>query len=802
MRPDETLNENAILTDDKVNAVEMTCSESNAKENNAPTEPKKHHRRRRRKGKAKNRINASNKNSDQEADDDVNASIDNAVGDDVNASIDNAIAGASSLRQPSVQQRQKALKKQISKRVREIDLTKFLTEHVDEIVPAAIKEMEKYLTTGHLYRLKYTEFPDYTAVDPIPLTEKDLTPFMEWALTEEGLISEDLVLMAFAGKKQSKKKGSVANFLFHYLIHTDPIFAQDPHLVPRTLLKVLEQHPYCQVLTEDVRRSFTEVKLAQCLDQNHHYDYFSRNLIQAARHVARDKKQRASLKKRMLSEIPDNYIDFYPEARAMERHFVLHVGPTNSGKTYDAIEALAQTSYGIYLAPLRLLAYEQFENLNRRGIPCSLITGEERVLIDNAEHQSSTIELANFHRFYDVAVIDEAQMITDEERGGHWTAAILGLQAYEIHVCMAPHAEEIVTRLIEDCGDTYETVRHHRQTPLRMETKHFNFPEGVRKGDALIVFSRRNVHAVASELTNAGYRCSIIYGALPYDVRHAEAERFSNGDTDIVVATDAIGMGLNLPVRRIIFLETEKFNGHGTRPLQPSEIQQIAGRAGRFGMFDEGLVNTFPEDAYFIHHGLTAEIEPVQDAMLSFPESLLTIDAKVSKILSEWNDMTAKAGFLKSTVKTMISLATHLEGYTSDKELIYSLITIPFDERDDELFDLWSELSFNLIKHRDLQLEKRLDDALYGLDNMTVGELESAYRITDLLFGFSTRAKLDMDLSFIESKRRISECIMKLLSEAKLQHRTCRSCGKPIPWSSPFSVCTPCYRRRNQIRIK
>ena len=161
-------------------------------------------------------------------------------------------------------------------------------------------------------------------------------------------------------------------------------------------------------------------------------------------------------------------------------------------------------------------------------------------------------------------------------------------------------------------------------------------------------------------------------------------------------------MGLNLPVQRIVFLETDKFNGRTVRPLQSSEIQQIAGRAGRFGMFPQGLVSTFKDDMAFIGHGLTSTVPPITDAMLSFPEALLTIDAKVSRILSEWNDMAASAGFLKATVKTQISLAEHLESYTTDKELIYSLITIPFDERDNELYDLWSELSLALIRRKDL----------------------------------------------------------------------------------------------------
>lgn len=698
----------------------------------------------------------------------------------------------------SLQSREKKTKQEkrviFRDRAKEYDLSAFFEMHLEEIMTKAGKKLTDYLSSALLHRLKYTELEDRTAVDKIPLTEKTLTPFLEWAIDDDGTLSEGLILMAFAPRKALV--GSLSHFLFVYLTENDPVFREAPTQTPKSLLYAIDENPYPLQLLKNLKGSFTEVKLGECLSSNPYYERFNRNFVQAARRVAREKKQRLSLQRHMLSAIPENYIDFYPEARGMQRHFILHVGPTNSGKTYDAIKALSEAYYGIYLAPLRLLAYEQFENLNAKGVPCSLVTGEERILVEGAEHQSSTIELANFRRFYDVAVIDEAQMITDEERGGHWTAAILGLQAYEIHVCMAPHAEEIVTKLIEDCGDTYEVIHHQRQTPLLMEKEPFIFPDSVREGDALIVFSKRNVHAVASELNERGLKCSIIYGALPYDVRHREAERFSENETQVVVATDAIGMGLNLPVKRIVFLETEKFNGHTIRHLETSEIQQIAGRAGRFGMFDEGLVTTMEEDQDFIEYGLSAPIEPIGDAMLAFPESLLSIDARVSKILTEWNDMAAAAGFLKATVKTQISLAQHLESYTSDKELIYSLITIPFDERDNELFDLWSELSQSLIRRRDLHMEKRLQETLNGLEHMSVTELEHAYSITDLLFGFATRADLNMDETFISSKRMISEAIMKLLSQQKLQQKTCPSCGRALSWNYPYKICSRCFRNR------
>ncbi|MCD7893017.1 MAG: hypothetical protein LUG60_04865 [Erysipelotrichaceae bacterium] len=196
----------------------------------------------------------------------------------------------------------------------------------------------------------------------------------------------------------------------------------------------------------------------------------------------------------ILHTIPNNIIDLYPLTRKMQRHFVLHIGETNSGKTHDAIEALKKCDKGIYLAPLRLLAYEQYDKLNNEGYSCSLITGEERMIVDHAKYQSSTIEMLDILEEYDIAIIDEAQMLEDKFRGGFWTKAILGVRAHEIHICAAPQAEDILIKLISACHDTYEIVRHERNTQLIKETKSFGFPKSVQKGDALIVFSRKSVH--------------------------------------------------------------------------------------------------------------------------------------------------------------------------------------------------------------------------------------------------------------------------------------------------------------------
>ncbi len=131
--------------------------------------------------------------------------------------------------------------------------------------------------------------------------------------------------------------------------------------------------------------------------------------------------------------------NWYPEARAMNRKVIFHAGPTNSGKTYHALERFSQAKTGIYCGPLKLLAVEVFNKTNDRGVDCDLVTGEERRFArsdsEPSEHVACTVEMANFSQNYEVAVIDEIQMIKDFQRGWAWTRSLLGIPAEEIHVC-------------------------------------------------------------------------------------------------------------------------------------------------------------------------------------------------------------------------------------------------------------------------------------------------------------------------------------------------------------------------------
>lgn len=274
--------------------------------------------------------------------------------------------------------------------------------------------------------------------------------------------------------------------------------------------------------------------------------------------------------------------EWWTKARSMQRNFHLHLGPTNSGKTFKALEVLKKSKKGVYCGPLRLLATEIYDNLTRSGIKCSLITGQEFKITPNATHISCTIEALDLNEDYDCALIDEVQMIEDYHRGAAWTNAVLGLCAKDIHLTGESRTRKLIETLLDKTNDEFKIYSYNRLSPLYLDNPVSNVRD-LKQGDCLIAFSRTKCHALKNyiEKFEPG-SCSIIYGRLPPQVRMQQAEKFNSGEHRYLISTDAIGMGLNYNIKRIIFTESLKNNGTSLKELTPSEINQISGRAGRF----------------------------------------------------------------------------------------------------------------------------------------------------------------------------------------------------------------------------
>ena len=341
---------------------------------------------------------------------------------------------------------------------------------------------------------------------------------------------------------------------------------------------------------------------------------------------------------------------WYPKARAMRRKVIFHAGPTNSGKTHAALERLTKAKSGVYCAPLKALAAQVWRRIND-VTPCDLLIGDERVFPGFAEHVSCTMEMTPIDEMVEVGVIDEIQLIEDKDRGWAWTRALLGLPAREIHLCGEFRALNVVEHLLYATRDwdNLEIVQHNRLVPLRLEHDPVSPNlKDLSRGDCIVVFSRNGVFQMRQRIEAAHPEAvvNIIYGGLPFDVRQAQCDAYNagveNGKFHVLVSTDAIAYGLNMNIRRIIFSTTQKYNGRTMAPLSTSQVLQIGGRAGRFGLSfaDAGYVTSFhSRDNEVIRAAFASRLSPVTTAGLLPTVDILHIYATLRKELTRFSEL-------------------------------------------------------------------------------------------------------------------------------------------------------------------
>ncbi len=428
----------------------------------------------------------------------------------------------------------------------------------------------------------------------------------------------------------------------------------------------------------------------------------SPNLTQALGDTLRTVRQRAramaaedSGLRRLRDQVGFGaYIEKFTAARRLGRRIVFHMGPTNSGKTYAALEKLRAAPTGTYLAPLRLLALENYEALAERGLRAGMVTGEEVLGEEDPTHTARTIETADLVRPVDVAVIDEIQMIADPDRGWAWTNALFGIPAKLLVVCGSDDALAYVRRAAEAANESLEVIPFVRKTPLVLQEAPVPL-DAVAPGDAVVAFSRRAVHENREILVAAGHRVATIYGALSPEVRRAEAARFRDGEADVLVTTDAIGMGLNLgPLKRVVFSAVRKWDGVGERALTNSEIRQIAGRAGRFGHQDEGFVAAVDETGLApIRAALAgAPTAPAADTRFFVRPDLIAINSvaaemrtdSLREVLAHFARATFYAGspFQPSALEEILEVARTVDKARLPIQEKFAFSVCPVDRRD------------------------------------------------------------------------------------------------------------------------
>ena len=255
------------------------------------------------------------------------------------------------------------------------------------------------------------------------------------------------------------------------------------------------------------------------------------------------------------------------------------LGPTNTGKTFLAIETMLSFDSGMIGFPLRLLAREVYDKIIKKinTSKVALITGEEKIIPPNAKYYLCTVESMPIDKNLEFVGIDEIQMCADHERGHVFTDRLLNLRGEKLTMLMGSNTiKNIVIKLDEDT----EFINKERLSKLAY-VGHKKISRIDRK-TAIIAFSAEEVYAIAELVRRQKGGAAIVMGSLSPKTRNAQVELYQSGDVDFLVATDAIGMGINMDLENVYFSNLKKFDGKKLRRLNLSEIGQIAGRAGRY----------------------------------------------------------------------------------------------------------------------------------------------------------------------------------------------------------------------------
>ncbi|KAH9764895.1 DExH-box ATP-dependent RNA helicase DExH16 [Citrus sinensis] len=354
---------------------------------------------------------------------------------------------------------------------------------------------------------------------------------------------------------------------------------------------------------------------------------------------------------------------WYPLARKKVRKVILHVGPTNSGKTHQALSRLESSSSGIYCGPLRLLAWEVAKRLNKANVSCDLITGQEREEVDGAKHRAVTVEMADVVSDYDSAV-------------------------------------PLIQQILQVTGDDVKVQSYERLSPLVPLNVPLGSFSNIQTGDCIVTFSRHEIYRL-------------------------KATRFNDASSefDVLVASDAIGMGLNLNISRIIFSTMKKFDGVELRDLTVPEVKQIAGRAGRYGSkFPVGEVTCLDsEDLPLLHKSLLEPSPMLEEHFLE--------NAKLSE------------NYFFANCEEVLKVATVIDQLPLRLHEKYLFCISPVDMNDDISSQGLTQFATNYSKKGIVQLREIFTPGTLQVPKTQAAlrELESIHKVLDLYVWLSFR---------------------------------------------------------------
>nr|PVC52505.1 ATP-dependent RNA helicase [Theileria orientalis] len=488
------------------------------------------------------------------------------------------------------------------------------------------------------------------------------------------------------------------------------------------------------------------------------------------------------------------------------RKVYVHIGPPNSGKTHEAISRLSKAKNGIYCSPLRLLAWEMHSRLNRSKVPCALLTGQEKV-DNNENHISCTVEMVPYERSYEVAVLDEMQMVGDRTRGYAWTKAFWGLKTKELHVCGSNACLTLARKLADIRGDTLEVHKHARLGKLKVLDNVVKL-ESLEPGDCVVCFSRNEAFKLRDQIESTVYEwdprdttigntqrkngdrpiTSIVYGSLPPETRCKQIESFNNRDTKILIASDVIGMGVNVSIRRIIFNKLTKYDGSESRVLNAAEVQQIAGRAGRYGLeCGEGEVSCVrKKDLPVLKELMSTEPPQIEKAVISpSPEVFEAFNLALNQATGSRHSLSDVTQLITSMAKVgknfamcdfvqVNTVAKCLEGINLPFEVYKHYLLVPMGSPLTSLVVRAYAASHALLNKVKISniineacLELNFDDLNRISANEEVKRLELLYEALDIYTWLSNKfPSVYVDGNAVaELKTKISAVLSRLLSE-------------------------------------
>lgn len=521
----------------------------------------------------------------------------------------------------------------------------------------------------------------------------------------------------------------------------------------------------------------------------------------------RKKRERRRKAREERSKLRNRLIDAFPKWRYTYRDqqkIFMHIGEPNSGKTYDALQALKQAGSGWYLAPLRLLAYEIYDRLNDEGVPCNLLTGEEYIPVDGAMITAATIEMFNPSQSGECVIIDEAQMLADADRGWAWTRAMMESMSAEMHIIGPPTARTLMEVLASAAEIPYEVIEHQRLAPIKVANKHFTL-ESLPPHTILVAFTRQGVLDLKTKLERLGRTVSVVYGSLPPEVRRRQADRFADGETEICVATDAVGMGLNLPADVVCFYEVEKFDGKTVRTLYPSEVHQIGGRAGRYGLSKAGLITATNK----LHLKIIRELYKEKPETLTHARVAPTVDdlslipGNLAEQLNQWAALDSIPDELRAVIRTAdlverVELAKMLSDEQVEQIGLANALQLVNAPTRRSTRPYWLDCAYMILEGYEIPMPPQPSIPIMDSDDLEAVEMSIA--CADIYLWLARRKEFAMygdAQEIVREERRewslaIDEALLKKLDTAK----RCGECGKILPSRHRYRICDSCYFER------